>query len=286
MARTATLFWAAAYGCLRIWFATGHAPSWKFPGGDLLIPDWAAVLLCVLSAAAVLALDRRPSSRFLIRTLWALGAAWVAAAAFALLDVVGSVLPGLGLPFDLPGMLSRFAALGGAVLLGRTALTYQRRLGPGRSLAEIPTWAYVGAWAAVAGCLIRLAAQAVVGFDKTPYGASLSMVLFEAGFLLAGIALPLLLVYRLGRIFPRWMLLLPGAALGGGITAYFGVGLLQMIVAAVQGKPVYGDIGLPDAFFWVAVPAYLVWGVGLATATYGFHLAKPVRRAQPSRSVI
>lgn len=95
MARTATLVWAAAYGCLRIWFATGHAPSWKFPGGDLLIPDWAAVLLCVLSAAAVLALDRRPSSRFLIRTLWALGAAWVAAAAFALLDVVGSVLPGL-----------------------------------------------------------------------------------------------------------------------------------------------------------------------------------------------
>lgn len=275
----AVLMWAAAYGCLRVWFATGHAPDWKFPGGDLLIPDWLAVLGCVVSAAAVLALGRRPRSKLLIRTLWVLAAGWVAAAGMALLDVVGGVLPGLGIPFDLPGMLSRLAALGGAALLGRTALTHQRRLGPGRSLDEIPTWAVIGAWVAVAGCLIRLAAQAVVGFDSTPYGASLSLILFEAGFLLAGIVLPLLLVYRVGRFFPRWMLLLPGAGLGGGITAYFGVGLLQMIAAAVQGEPVYGDIGLPDAFFWVAVPAYLVWGAGLAVATYGYYLCtrKPVR---------
>ena len=84
--------------------------------------------------------------------------------------------------------------------------------------------------------------------------------------------MPLLLVDRPGRIFPRWMLLLPGAGLGAGITAYFGVGLLQMIVAALQGKPVYGDVGLPDSFFWVAVPAYLVWGAGLTIAAYGFHL--------------
>ena len=68
------------------------------------------------------------------------------------------------------------------------------------------------------------------------------------------------------------MLLLPGAGLGAGITAYFGVGLIQMIVAAVQGEPVYGDIGLPDSFFWVAVPSYLVWGLGLAVATYGYYL--------------
>ncbi|TCO33106.1 hypothetical protein EV652_103105 [Kribbella steppae] len=263
--------WAAAYGCLRVWFATGHAPDWKFPGGDLLVPDWVAVGGCVVSAATVLALHRRPSSRLLIRALWAVAAGWVAAAALALLDVVGGVLPGLGIPFDWKGMVSRLAALGGAALLGRTALTYRRRLGPGRSLEAIPIWAVIGAWSAVAGCLIRLAAQAVVGFD-TPYGANLSLILFEGGFLLAGIVLPLLLVYRVGRFFPRWMLLLPGAGLGGGITAYFGVGLLQMIAAAVQGKPVYGDIGLPDAFFWVAVPAYVMWGVGLAVATYGYYL--------------
>ena len=273
---TATLIWAASYGCLRVWFATGHAPTWKLPGRDLLIPDWIAVAGCLVSAAAVIALSRQPKSRLLIAALWALAAGWVAVAGFALLDVVGGLLPGLGIPFDLPGMLSRFTALGGAVLLGSTALAYQRRLDPScirctgqPRPASTPHWP---AWLAVAGCLTRLAAQAAVGFDITPYQGGRSMIMFEGGFLLAGTALPLLLVYRLGRIFPRWMLLLPGAGLGAGITAYFGVGLLQMIVAALQGKPVYGDVGLPDAFFWVAVPAYLVWGVGLSIAAYGYHL--------------
>jgi hypothetical protein len=98
------------------------------------------------------------------------------------------------------------------------------------------------------------------------------MLLFEIGFVCAGIALPLLLVYRLGRVFPRWMLLLPGAGLGTGITAYFGVGLVQTIAAAVQGQPVDEGTDLPDSFFWVAIPAYVIWGVGLALATYGYYL--------------
>ncbi|GAB2677418.1 hypothetical protein [Kribbella swartbergensis] len=268
----AVLAWAAAYGVVRLWFALGNGPEWKLPGDDLLVPDWVAVFGCAVSAAAVLALARRPSSRLLIRSVWLLAAGWVAASALALLDVVGGVLPGLGIPFDLAGMLSRFAALTGAALLARTALTHQRRLGPGRSVTETPTWAVIGAWTAVAGCLIRLGAQAVVGFGKTPYDAGLSMILFEGGFLLAGIVLPLLLVHRLGRIFPRWMLLLPGGSLGAGITAYFGVSLLQMIAAAVQGEPAYDGIDLPAAFFWVAVPAYVLWGAGLAVASYGYYL--------------
>jgi hypothetical protein len=125
---------------------------------------------------------------------------------------------------------------------------------------------------AIFGCAARLLAQAVVGFDQTPYAANPSMLLFEIGFVCAGTVLPLLLVYRPGRVFPRWMLLLPGAGLGTGITAYFGVGLVQMIAAAVQGHPVYDGTGLPDSFFWVAVPAYLVWGLGLTVATYGYYL--------------
>jgi hypothetical protein len=116
-------------------------------------------------------------------------------------------------------------------------------------------------------------AQAVVGFGTAPYGGGLSVVLFEGGFLLAGTVLPLLLVYRLGRIFPRWMLLWPGAGLGTGITAYFGVGLVQMIAAALNGEPEYASGSLlPESFFWVAVPAYVVWGAGLAAATYGYYL--------------
>jgi len=277
---TAALVWAASYGGLRVWFATGHAPQWKLPGRDLLAPDWIAVVGCLVSAAAVIALGRLPRSRPLIRSLWVLAAGWIAAAAFALLDVVAGVLPGLGIPFDLPGMLSRFTALGGAVLLAGTALAHQRRLDPtclrcsGQARpTSTPHWP---AWLAVAGCLTRLTAQAVVDFgstpyNSTPYNSSLSRIIFEGGFVLAGVALPLLLVYRAGRIFPRWMLLLPGIGLGAGITAYFGVGLLQMIANVLQGKPAYDDVGLPESFFWVAVPAYLVWGVSLSIAAYGYY---------------
>lgn len=280
--------WATAYGLVRVWFATGHAPEWNFPGGDLLIPDWPSVAACLVSAALVVAATTWSQYRVVIGLLWAAAAGWVAVAAMALLDVVGGLLPGLGIPWDLPGMLSRFGALVGAALLAGTALARQRQLDPTcfgcsgrrRVLTSTPRWAVAAAWIAVGGCLLRLAAQAVVGFETTPYAASLSMLLFEGGFLLAGIALPLLLVYRLGKVFPRWMLLLPGAGLGVGITAYFGVGLLQMIAETLQGKVAFDDIDLPQSFFWVAVPAYLAWGVGLAVATYGYY----VRTRKPCRS--
>lgn len=249
-----------AYGGLRIWFATGHAPTWKLPGNDLLIPHWIAVAGCLITALAVIKI--RP------RLLWVLAAGWVAAAAFILLDLVAAVLPGLGIPFDPLGMLCRLGAILGAVLLGMTAKAHQSKAKPW------PTWiATLGAYLAVTGCLTRLAAQAAVGFGTTPYGGNLSRTLFESGFLLVGILLPFLLVHPIGRRFPRWMLLTPGFVIGFGMTAYFGVGLVQMIVAVVQGKPVYGDIGLPDAFFWVAVPAYVVWAAGLLLATRGYQFA-------------
>ncbi len=273
---TAALVWTAAYSAVRVWFAIGNAPQWKLPGRDLLVPDWIAVAVCLVSAAALCALRGRPRSRLLIRSLWVLAAGWVAAAAFALLDVVAGLLPGLGIPFDLPGMLSRFTALGGAVLLGATAVAYQRELDPtclrctGRARpTDSPRWP---AWLTVAGCLTRLTAQAVVGFGTTPFEGGVSTIVFESCFVLAGVALPLTLVYRVGRFFPRWMLLLPGAGVGVGITAYFGVGLLQMITNVLQGEPAYDDVGLPESFFWVAVPAYVAWGVGLSIATYGYYL--------------
>lgn len=254
------LAWAIAYGGLRVWFATGHAPAWKLPGDDLLIPNWAAVAACLITALAVLKIHPR--------LLWVLASGWVAAAAFLLLDVVAAVLPGLGIPFDPLGMLTRLAAVTGAVLLALVAKAHQPIPRPW------PRWlSTVGAIAAAAGCLTRLAAQAAVGFNQTPYGGNLSLMLFEGGFLLVGTVLPFLLAHPAGRRFPRWLLLLPGLTIGAGMTAYFGVGLIQMVVAALRGEPVYGDVGLPDSFFWVAVPAYVVWGAGLLVAARGYQLA-------------
>ncbi|MGC4937477.1 hypothetical protein [Kribbella sp. DT2] len=271
----AAIGWATAYGLVRLWFATGHAPAWELPGNDLLIPRWPSLAFCALSAVLVVL----PVSRPTIALTWAAAAGWVAVCGFALLDVVAAVLPGLGIPFDPIGMLSRLGGLAGAALLAATALARQRRLDPSclrcsglPTVASTPRWAVAGALVAVAGCLIRLGAQAVVGFASTPYGGRLAVILFETGFVLAGTVLPLLLVTRAGRLFPRWMLLLPGGGLGAGITAYFGVGLLQMTVAAARHEPVFGEIDLPEAFFWVAVPAYLVWGMGLLAATYGYYL--------------
>ncbi|MDX6265246.1 MAG: hypothetical protein QOH84_6934 [Kribbellaceae bacterium] len=273
----ATVGWTVAYGLVRLWFATGHAPAWQLPS-DLLIPAWASVAACLVSAAAVTSLLSWPRSRVAIGAAWALAAGWVAACAFILLDLVSAVLPGLGIPFDTAGLLSRLGGLTGAALLAATALAKQRQLNPvclrctGLARRIDTRWALVAAWITVAGCATRLVAQAVVGFGTTPYGSDLSMVLFETGFLLTGIVLPLLLATRLGKPFPRWTLLLPGTVLGGGITAYFGVGLIQMVVAAAQGESIFDDIALPDSFFWVAVPAYLVWGVGLLVATTGYYL--------------
>jgi hypothetical protein len=264
--------WAIAYGAVRVWFATGHAPDWILPS-DLLIPDWASVAACLASAALVIAVGRWPSNRLLIAATWAAAGGWVAVCALALLDIVGAILPGFGLPHDLPALLSRAGGLTGAALLGATALARQRQLDPtclrcsGTSSSLPAKWATTGAWLAVAGCIGRLAAQVAVGFESQGLWA----VLFEGGFLLAGVVLPLLLVYRPGRVFPRWMLLLPGAVLGTGITAYFGVGLIQMFGEVLRGERVFEGIDLPAAFFWVAVPCYLVWGLGLATATYGYY---------------
>jgi hypothetical protein len=272
--------WAVAYGGLRIWFALGHAPTWKLPGNDLLIPHWAAVALCAITALATIPIHPSPRGRagslgvagwggiWGARLLWGLAVGWVAAAGFILLDLVAALLPGLGIPFDALGMVCRLGAILGAVLLGLTAKAHQPKAKPW------PHWVVtLGAYLAVAGCLTRLAAQAAVGFGTTPYGGNLSLVVFEGGFLLVGTLLPFLLVHPIGRHFPRWMLLAPGFTIGVGMTAYFGVGLIQMIVAAVQGQPVYGDVGLPDAFFWVAVPAYVVWGIGLILATRGYEFA-------------
>jgi hypothetical protein len=258
--RRAVVVWAVAYGGLRLWFATGHGPEWKLPGDDLLIPNWAAVAACVVSALAVIAI--RP------KLLWLLAAGWLAAAGFVLLDLVAAVLPGLGIPFDALGMLCRLGAIAGAVLLALTARAHQQTPKPW------PSWvATTGACLAVAGCLTRLGAQAAVGFGQTPFGGNHSVMIFEGGFLLAGTALPFLLAHPIGRRFPRWMLLIPGFVIGAGMSAYFDVGLIQMVVAVAQGEPIFADIGLPDSFFWVAVPAYVVWGAGLTVAARGYQFA-------------
>jgi hypothetical protein len=290
----AAIVWAVAYGSARVWCAIAGAPSFPPVGSDLTgFTGWGAVALCAAAAAVTLALRTAPWRWPLFVVAWGVSAALAAASALLLLDVIGGLLPGLGIAFHPVAFVSRAACLGGAVLLGAGAVGYRRRwrspclfcgrTGTGVRPAQPARWAWWAAYAAVAGCLLRLLAQLAVGFGSALLHGGGSVLAFEAGFLLAGTVLPLALVHVWGRVFPawvpllaarrvpRWVLLGPAFAIAGGMTAYFGVATVKLAVETVNGTWPHGAGSLPLAFFWVAVPAYLTWGLGLGTAALGYY---------------
>ncbi|MFB9233980.1 hypothetical protein ACFFWC_00265 [Plantactinospora siamensis] len=287
---SAVLAWALGYGGLRLVWAVGAAPA--FPGSSRDIAATHALVAGLAGAAALVAAAQRRARWSWPFGLagWAVAGGLLATAPMLLLDLVGLVIPGLGLPFDPGSFLTRLGVAGGAVLLGRATLDHRRRRGPGcprcgrtagdRPAAGPPWWAWAGAYAAVAGCLVRLAAQLAVGFDMIPLTAGPAVLVFEGGFLLAGLLLPLALVHSWGRIWPRWagplagrrvprwLVLGPAYVLATGLVVYFGVGLGQLTVAAVRGEE--PGLGLPYAFYWVAMPAYWIWGLGLGAAALAY----------------
>jgi amino acid transporter len=143
---------------------------------------------------------------------------------------------------------------------------------------------------AMAGCAIRLGAQAAVGFGFL-LRAPVAFAAFEACFVLAGTVLPLALVHSWGRVFPRWapllggrrvprwLLLGPAFAIGGALTVYFSVSIVGFAVAMLTGSWDRHATPLPLAFFWVAMPAYLVWGLGLGAAAIAYYrVTRPICR--------
>lgn len=297
----ATVLWALAYGSVRVAWAAGEPPWFPPLGTDLIaFTGWWPVGLCAAAAAGVVALKRAPWRWPLLAAAWTVSAALVAASALLLLDVVGGLLPGLGLPFHPVAFASRAACLAGGILVGAAAVAYRRRwrsacqfcgrtgsVQSARRSAQPPRWAWWAAYGAVAGWLIRLLAQVAVGFGSSPLRAGGSLLVFEAGFVLAGSVLPLALVQSWGRMVPRWVPLLagrrvprwlllgPAFGIAGGLTAYFGVGTVQLAVETLSGTWDRAA-ALPLAFFWVAMPAYLVWGLGLGAAALAYYqLTRP-----------
>jgi hypothetical protein len=297
-APSAAVAWALGYGSLRaVWAVTG-APSPPPADTDLVgFTGWWAVALCAAAALVVMALGRSGWSLPLAVAAWGVALALAAASALLLLDVVGLLLPGIGVGVSPGALASRTICLAGAVLVGVNALSYQRHwrgacLACGSTADTVrpvhpPRWARVAAWAAVAGWLVRVVAQVGVGFGELA-GAVGTLLLFEAGFMLAGTVLPLALVHRWGRVFPRWtpwlagrrvprwLVLAPALGLGAGMSAYFGFTLVTVVVDTLTGTDP-GDGSLPLWFFWVAVPGYLVWGLGLGAAALAYRqLTRPV----------
>ena len=296
-ASQAAIAWALGYGSLRIYWALGAAPSPPPTGTDLVaFTGWWPVALCA-AAAVVVVLGLRTARwwRPLAVAAWGVAVALVAASALLLLDVVGIILPGGGVAVHPVAFLSRAACLAGGVLVGAAALSYQRHwrgacLACGRTggavqpAARPPRWAWLAAWVAVAGWLVRVLAQVGVGFGDLARAGG-SAVLFEAGFLLAGTVLPLALVYRWGQVFPgwvpllagrgvpRWLVLGPALGLGVGMTAYFGFSTVQFAIQTLTGTWEQHAGSYPLWFFWVALPAYLAWGLGLGAAALAYRRA-------------
>ena len=277
----AAVLWALAYGAVRVWWAVRGAPSFGRLGIDLIaFKGWSAAGLCAAAAAVALAIRTARWRPPLLAAAWAVCAALLVACPLLLLDVVAGLLPGTGIPPHPVGFLSRAACLVECILLGAAAVAYRRRwrsacLFCGRTgkrvrLAQTPRWAWWAAYAAIAGWLLRLVAQVALGFDFLRR-APRAFLGFEAGFILAGTVLPLALVHPWGRRVPRWLPLGPAFAIGGGLTVYFGVGLVA-IAAATLHATWRRDAGSPPlAFFWVAMPAYEMWGLGLLAAAVAYY---------------
>ncbi|AVT37085.1 hypothetical protein C6W10_12130 [Plantactinospora sp. BB1] len=285
----AVLLWAIGYGGLRVHWASGDAPEFPPLGTDLFpVAGWGAVALVGAAAPLAVALHRADRWRWpLAGAGWGVSAALVTLCPLLLLDVVAVLIPGLGLTVDPAGIAGRLGCLTGGVLLAVATNGYRRRVRGDRPLfggriAGTPRWAFAAAYLAVAGCLARLAAQYAAGTAEIPFADGPAVLAFEVGFLLAGVLLPLALAHSWGRVFPRWvplrggrpvprwLLLGPGFGLGLLLVVYFGVGTGQLAVETVTGSWDPGDGTYPLWFFWVSMPAYLLWGLGLTVAALAY----------------
>ena len=291
---------AVGYGLVRAYWLVHHPPALSPIRRDLIVSGGWGLALCLLAALFAAALRRPGASRrqslAIVASSVAVSAALVVAAALFVFDLVGGVFPGMGIDFYPLGAASRVTCIGTGVLLALAARGYwlqndlhgpfaQRIRELTTPLSSTPEWAYWAAYVSVAGCLTRIGAQAAVGFGSSPLTQGGSEGMFDLCFLLAGTLLPLALVHEWGRIWPRWVIGLsgrrvprwlvlgPGAAVSSIIVIYFGTMLVEMIAVRLQGRnpfPPDDRMALPETFFWVAVPAYFVWGVGLAVATLAY----------------
>lgn len=291
---SATLWLAAAYGLLRLWWTlSGTRPDMAPTGDDLhVFSDWGIVGLCVAAVACAVAFRSERAVRF-PRTVVALAGVVVAALAVSvvlvMLDVVGLLLLGTsGIALEAVAVASRVTVVLIAVGLCVAAWgAYRRwiadcgvcgrREGSPRAWSAVPGWAFVAAYAAIAGYLARIVVQ--FPFDGPTEDISSSDLLTLAVVASsAGVVLPLALVHGFGRVWPRWvptvagcliprgLVLIPAVLVTMGMNIYFGLNFVGLVFMGTEAF----SSDFPDWFWWSSIGAYMVWGLGLAAATYAY----------------
>jgi hypothetical protein len=293
--------WAAVYGVVRTWWALGHAPQFRdYPAESFVPGAWTPVALALAAVVAGVLIGVGKGRRWRSGIRWALaGLGWLAGGGLVLYSFMFALnIAGLlfGEGFDGAGLAARGSGVVGGVLVAVVAAAELRRARrccarcgrvhgrtPEGRTDSSPWWAYAAAYLTVAGCLVRIGAQVLVGFDDPDADdPDATFAVFLGLMVLAGTLLPLALVHRWGRIWPRWVVpfagravprwvvLVPAWFMGAGLTGYFGIaGVGSMVREGLGG-------GYPVWFGFAAIGGYVAWGVGLLVASVSyFVLTKP-----------
>ncbi|MCC3763709.1 hypothetical protein K3N28_11575 [Glycomyces sp. TRM65418] len=277
-------FLLAAYTAIHIWWALAGAPHFDSFGESFIPGAWTPVAIASAALAANLLFLRSIRHDWAVVVFgWAAGIGMVLYSFMFALDLA-SILFGEFTASGSTGLLIRGLGVTCGVLTLLRAVAAQRRArgacsrcgrspaahpGSGRG-GSAPWWAYAGAYGALAGAVVRLAAELVTGLPWSP--TEPETVVFLILYAAAGSLLPLALAHRWGRIWPRWVLplagrhvprwivLVPAFLVGGGLAAYFGL---------VGGTyAILGDLGPAFPLWWIlmVIPGYTVWGIGLLVA--------------------
>ncbi|WP_143022377.1 hypothetical protein [Nonomuraea maritima] len=206
-------------------------------------------------------------------------------------------------------LLTRAAGATAGVLTVACAVAEQRRVrqacsycarvhgrSPERRTDPTPRWAYVAAYVAIAGCTARvsvLVLDSVTARTPLPFALGSSFGNFVVLLTLAGTLLPLALVHRFGRIWPRWVVLLagrdvprwlvlgPALSVGAGMAGYFGVaGMTAWLL---------GRGNLDQAPVWkvsMEMFGYTSWGLGLLAAAMSYYALTRPNCPSPNRTDI
>lgn len=294
--------WNLGYLVLHAFWAIGYAPTFARPGESYFPGGWVPVVIAVVAVlAAVLAAvgARRDSVPWFSAALaWVAGGAMLAYSFMFAVSLLGLLTGEFTGWVDWGTLLARASGVIGGLLTIAVAVAEQRRARRacprcgrvhGRSTEDrtdaAPEWAFAAAYIALAGCVSRLLAEVIEQIrggdrwsaaDFTP-----TLMIFTALFVLAGTVLPLALVHRWGRIWPRWVFPLAGRPvprwvvlgpaffIGAGLTAYFGIGASAELFKG-------DDLGGPLWWIIMVIPGYIVWGLGLLIAAVAyFALTKP-----------
>ena len=295
--------WAVGYGAVRVWWLLGQAPTFAVIGRESYFDlPWLPVVLAAGSVVAgvLVIAGRLPWVAAVVG--WLAGAGLLAYSFLFALNLASLVLEwgvdGIGLLARGSGVVAGVLTVvvaAGALRTARGACMECGRVhgrSPERRTDATPWWAWAAAYAAMAGCLSRFTAQAITGFvgqdQEALYTPLVSpFTVFVVLMFIAGTLLPLALVHRWGRIWPRWVLpfagrnvprwlvLVPALFMGGGLTGYFGFAGIPATVT--QGLDIY-----PLWWEFAVIGGYTLWGLGLLVAALSYYLlTKPEHMDQP-----